>query len=163
MIADIDVNDIKRKYRESRLRLEAIFESKHGKEGLKDMSAGAKRSPVVSLDIDNRCWCPHCVEYFAHCLLVHNKETFELVGGLFTKYILYRCRSKGHMFHVKSIRKQKYQKQYKIQEYTCPDCLKEKKEEERRLQAEELDRQRQKIATEQRAIFEKARLEEEER
>ena len=64
------------------------------------------------------------------------------------------------MFHVKSIRKQKYQKQYKIQDYNCPDCIKNKKEEEKRIAAEEEDRQRAEIAAEQEEIFEKARLEE---
>ena len=64
------------------------------------------------------------------------------------------------MLHVKSVRKQKYQKQYKIQDDNCPDCIKEQKEEDRRLAAEEEERQREKIADEQRKLFEKARLEE---
>jgi len=108
----------------------------------------------VNLDIDNNVWCPHCADYFYNCLEVHNQEVFKMVGGLFTKHVLYRCNAKGHMFHVKSIRKHKYQSQFKIQDYTCPDCTKEEREEERRQQVALEEERNRKIAEEQKKIFE---------
>lgn len=58
------------------------------------------------------------------------------------------------MHAVKSIRKHKYQSQFKIQDYTCPDCTKEEREEERRQQAAMEEERNRKIAEEQKKIFE---------
>lgn len=92
--------------------------------------------PLVNLDIDASCWCIRCLDYYNHCLATYNDKLLELVGGLFTKQVMYRCRSMGHIFYVSSVRKQKFQKQYRIQDYTCPECKKIQKENERKAAAE---------------------------
>ena len=148
VIDEADLDLTKKRYKQSRLSLERIHE---GEEVPCDVQPG---KPIVNLNIDNEIWCHHCVDYFNNCLEVHNKEVFTLVGGLFTKHVLYRCNAKGHMFHVKSIRKHKYQSQFKIQDYTCPDCTKEEREEERRQQAALEEERNKKIAEEQKKIFE---------
>ena len=153
VIDEVDIDVIKKRYKQSRITLERIHD------GSEDAPEGNAGEPLVKLDVQDSCWCPHCVDYFYNCLEVHNKQVFKLVGGLFTKYVLYRCNEKGHMFHVKSIRKHKYQSQFKIQDYTCPDCTRDEREEERRLQAAEEEARREEVAAEQKKLFEQLKLE----
>ena len=54
---------------------------------------------------------------------------------------MYRCNSKGHIFNISSLRKHKFQKQYRIQDYTCPTCKKEVKEAEKLAAIAEEERQ----------------------
>ena len=61
--------------------------------------------PVVNVDMDHSCWCIRCTEYYNHCLASYNDNLLELVGGLFTKQVMYRCRALGHIFYVSSVRK----------------------------------------------------------
>jgi hypothetical protein len=45
---------------------------------------------------------------------------------------MYRCTQRPqHLFYISSLRKHAFQKQYKINEYKCPECKKEEKEAER--------------------------------
>jgi hypothetical protein len=83
------------------------------------------------------------VEFYEHCIKqISLKSRLEIIGGLFTKQILYRCLGRSHIFCVSSVRKHKHQTQYKIEDYSCPDCKKEDREEEKRqAQAEELRQQ----------------------
>jgi hypothetical protein len=63
---------------------------------------------------------------------------------------MYRCRrNPGHIFYTSSIRKHAFQKQYRIQDYQCPDCKKEEKELQKRLANEEVERQRKLIEEKQ--------------
>ena len=72
------------------------------------------------------CWCPRCTDFFNHCEASHNPEFLNIVGGLFTKQIMYQCKDKpSHLFHIQSVRKHAFQKQYRIHDYRCPECKKE--------------------------------------
>ncbi len=35
------------------------------------------------------CWCVRCLDYFNHCLSSYDDDTLTLIGGLYTKYIMY--------------------------------------------------------------------------
>lgn len=138
-IRDLDLEQIKSKYRTSRLELQRIFnekETKSEEHKCQSNACGTTSCPVVDLDIDSCAWCIRCLDYYNHCLATYNSNLLELVGGLFTKQIMYRCRAMGHKFYVSSVRKQKFQKQYRIQDYTCPECKKIQKENERKAAAE---------------------------
>ena len=54
-------------------------------------------------------WCIRCLEYYNHCLASYNEQRLTLVGGLYTKYILYQCKENPkHLFYVSSVRKHKF-------------------------------------------------------
>lgn len=117
-IRNLDLDEVKQAYKSYRLRLQKLFES--SKEANSNMSC-EKNS--IQLAVADTCWCLRCVEYFNHCLATYNYQTLNLVGGLFTKYIMYQCRKEPHhLFCVSSVRKHKFQKQYKIHDYACPEC-----------------------------------------
>ena len=85
------------------------------------------------------------------------------MGGLFTKQIMYRCRKNpSHIFYTSSIRKHAFQKQYRIQDYSCPDCKKEEKESIKRQAAEEVEKQRKIMEEKQQQIFDQLNKEYEE-
>ena len=80
----------------------------------------------------------------------------SIIGGLFTKQIMYRCVSNpDHTFYISSVRKHAFQKQYKISEYKCPECKKEEKELERQQAALEEERKNKQEAEMQQRLFEK--------
>jgi hypothetical protein len=106
--------------------------------------------------MDASAWCIRCLDYYNHCLATYNDQLLELVGGLFTKQVMYRCKAMGHKFYVSSVRKQKFQKQYRIQDYTCPECKKIQKENERKVAAEQEQHERKLLAEAQRELFENA-------
>jgi hypothetical protein len=104
---------VKSTYKKYRLHLQKIFEAKG-------------QNVEGSLpNMDHTCWCPRCVDYFNHCQASHNSRLLQLIGGLFTKQLMYRCREDStHIFYISSLRKHAFQKQYRIQDYTCPNCKK---------------------------------------
>ena len=111
----------------------------------------------IHLDVDSSCWCPRCIEYFNHCKQqISIRDRLEIIGGLFTKQIMYRCHSRSHIFLISSLRKHKHQTQYKINEYSCPDCKKEEKEMLKRQAQEEEERMGKILEEKQRILFEKA-------
>ena len=113
-ISKLDLDHIKNKYKESRLRLEEIHEAQKKGEHTSSHRCSSSSSsscckPLVNVNVEDDCyWCPRCIEYFDHCVDTHNHDVLELVGGLFTKQIMYKCRSKGHVFYVSSLRKHKF-------------------------------------------------------
>ena len=95
-IQDMDVEKIRHKYKQYRLRLQNAYEAK------KDCS-------TVLPPLPESCWCIRCLEYYNHCLASYNEERLTLVGGLYTKYILYQCKADPkHLFYVSSVRKHKF-------------------------------------------------------
>jgi ABC-type phosphate transport system auxiliary subunit len=111
-----------------------------------------------SEDFDNSCWCPKCAEYFEHCLhQISIRGRLEILGGLYSKKIVYRCVSNGHVFSISSLRKHKHQTQYKIEDNSCPDCKKEERELQKKHEKEEEERIRSIMAEKQRELFERSR------
>ena len=89
---------IKHQFKQYRLKMQSIFESK------------PSDSSLISYP-DPCCWCPKCVEYFEHSLQSHNSSVLTIIGGLFTKQIMYRCVDKPeHIFYISSVRKHAFQK-----------------------------------------------------
>ena len=110
---------------------------------------------MIPLDLPESCWCSRCTEFFNHSLAQHNSSLLELIGGLFTKQIMYRCKKDaGHIFYTSSIRKHAFQKQYRIHDYACPDCKKQQKEKQKQAAAKEVERQRKIIEEKQKKLFE---------
>ena len=75
------------------------------------------------------CWCPKCVDFYTHNiqqLAIYDR--LEVIGGLFTTSILYKCKAANHLFQKSSLRKQKHQTQYRIHEYGCDTCKNIEKE-----------------------------------
>mmetsp|Transcript_21717 Transcript_21717/g.33462 ORF Transcript_21717/g.33462 Transcript_21717/m.33462 type:complete len:84 (+) Transcript_21717:1762-2013(+) len=76
------------------------------------------------------------------------------MGGLFMKQIMYRCRkNSSHIFYFSSIRKHAFQKQYRIQDYSCPECKKEEKDRLKKQAIEEVEKQRKILEEKQKQIF----------
>ena len=83
-----------------------------------------------------------------------------MVGGLYTKYILYQCKADPkHLFYVSSVRKHKFQKQYRIHDYACQECKTVEREQYRRKAAEEEERRSRELADRQNELFEANRRE----
>jgi hypothetical protein len=125
-IKSLDLDELRRSYKNSRLRIQSILQNKD------DLLDNTKVSPI-RLDIGPSCWCSRCIEFYDHCIQqICLKNRLEIIGGLFTKQILYKCHSKDHIFCVSSVRKHKHQTQYKIEDYSCPDCKKEDREDDKK-------------------------------
>ena len=104
------------------------------------------------------CWCNRCTEFYDYCEESINHSSIELVGGLFTKQLVFRCLSKRHVFCVSSLRKCKYQTQYRVQDYSCPDCKRETKEQQRLQQLQEEQRIAEEMAEKQKKLLEESRI-----
>jgi Zn finger protein HypA/HybF involved in hydrogenase expression len=142
----MDLDNIKQSFRQYRLKLQSIYEKK------------APENNLIEFEYPD-CWCPKCLDYFDHSLSSHNKKVLSIIGGLFTKQILYGCvECPSHMFYISSMRKRAFQKQYKIGEYKCPHCRKDLKEAER-AKAQQEEQERNRIESEQqRILFEKTMM-----
>ena len=146
----MDLDEVKMAYKSYRLRLQRLFESSKEANGVPCCTEES-----IQLTVPDTCWCLRCVEYYNHCLATYNSKALNLVGGLFTKYIMYQCKQDpSHLFYVSSVRKHKFQKQYKIHDYTCPDCKQTQRDNERKVAAEQEERKMREQADRQRELFE---------
>jgi hypothetical protein len=110
------------------------------------------------LPMPKNCWCYRCVDYYEFCTETINTSQIEIVGGLFTKQIVYRCLSKRHVFCVSSLRKWMYQTQYKIQHTSCQVCKQERKEQLKQEQLEKEKRIAEEMAEKQKKLLEQSRI-----
>lgn len=94
-INSMDLRQIKSEFRSYRKQMHSLLElSEQCKE--KVVTSKIPMSQQLSC-----CWCPRCTDFFNHCEASHNPEFLNIVGGLFTKQIMYQCKYKpSHLFHV---------------------------------------------------------------
>ena len=93
VIMSVDLEDVSRRFCQAKRQMSEIMSG--NSEQIKDQKSNLEG-----------CWCPKCVDFYNHNvqqIAIHNK--LEVIGGLFTTQIVYKCKSQGHVFQKSSLRK----------------------------------------------------------
>ena len=95
-----------------------------------DLLTKAKNSNEYELNNEHLSWCNKCSKFYFKLKQYSVRQNLEVLGGLYEKRILMRCKRSGHEFTIS------YSK--KLQQLNCLRCRSHDKElQKERLRSEE--------------------------